>query len=254
MANVSDAVGVIRLEGDWDDKDVAVLGYMFAVHSIGNYTTQLDFARYEELYHEVKHNKGINDYEVGFFAAGRWAYYTNVERFVDWAKEANIQPIWKHTQETIPKTFPKLTLEQYMHSIDVLLDRMHTENLKISWDYWDMDTGMDFIVYVITEAYAVRDEEGTLKWAQSENVIESYSANLYNYVNYYDGGTGTDMINYIAANIHDLYPNLNVTDIFSAIVQHPDYHGLCPYPYYDTIDELPDSLNDALQALSGTTT
>lgn len=239
MANLSDAHGNFTLEGPWEPNHIKVWAYIMLSQDTGSdYSTYLTETDFQKLLDEL--NGPIH--QMSFSAFGRWAYGANLEYLCNWHKISNDR--WKIVNDQLPEEY-KISYEDYLVLCNWLFDEMLAKELSVVWDYYDMETGCDFMIHVVgrhVSEYVPEHLKNTLVY--SENTTESWDCNLKNYCEQFMEGD-YEQLDEVLGMLTKLYKlsDEHQKSLEEMIKAHPTWYDLIVYPWYDNCSELPRELD-----------
>lgn len=165
MANISDAYGSVRLEGDWGRDEAIMLAYFIDAA----WATKGDYGMYiMDSTLDVADNL-LND-RFTFSGSGRWNFENTLINAVE-----HLEPYGSIVGEG-----RTITLEEFNSMYLLLANTMKEKHLTFTVEYADMETGSDFI----GEGYVVFESNGTQILAD-ENNFNELETSLTNRINLY---------------------------------------------------------------------
>ena len=213
MANISDAKGIIKLEGDWREGEIALLAKYLEGFAIGGGDYGIDFYEGFDSVNEIL----LANKEYPFYGTGRWSMAA-----------------------TIGSRF-----ENQKVNSDELVKAMKDKDLHFKFSYMDLETGMVFLVRctdlitVGSEGLSLiqdcQDLDYTMRtlvdedfWSDEE--IESNMGDAFEGFLMQDGKDFNEFIG-------------RVTDV----VYNKMLDTMQPYPYYETLADVPAELHDLVK-------
>jgi hypothetical protein len=163
MANISDAYGSVRLEGDWGRDEAIMLAYFIDAA----WVTKGDYGMYvaDSTLDVADHL--LND-RFTFSGSGRWNFENTL---IDAAE--HLEPYGSIVGEG-----RTITVEEFNSMYLLLAKTMKEKHLKFTVEYADMETGSDFI----GEGYVVFESTGT-QILPGENNFNELDTSLTNRIN-----------------------------------------------------------------------
>lgn len=214
MANISSALGKVYINGDWTEKNIKSLIYLLSTQDIG-YDYSMYFAEdFEYKLKQLKKYKYLN-----FNASGKWFFANNLEQLQNWSYLSKEQ--WTN----------KLNYNKYLKLRLELFKDMYNNDLKLIWEYNDMEGGVQTITY--EEGYHYVDENNDLKY--KEIVLKEYEYTLINECNIYYNNTDS-LDNYLEG-IKDFYEltKEQIVNLKTAILNDPSWFNISAEPIVEIL-------------------
>lgn len=245
MANISDALGTLYLEGPWTNKQKEMLVYvLMSQNDNSDYTICLPNS-FEETLKDL-----IECDSLGFSATGRWSFTYNLDVLHKWSLLP--QERWDFIMEYIEEEH-QISYETYLQVREQLLKEMFEHDLKIAWEFADTDPGLDWMctcegLHIVT----FDGKDYTLTYLEQNT--KYYDCNLKNYCDLYD--YGDDLLYEHTHEILTIYHKelklennhtIIAKDIVNMIKQHPTWFDITVFPYFAAKDNIPVKLREALE-------
>lgn len=248
MANISDALGRIKIEGDWSTMNIEALIYLLQTQS-----SPSDYCIYiNEDFNEVFEELSCQN-EINFNGSGRWCFEANLKYLHNWSiiDEDRWNHISKDYRWNRISNGYKINYNDYLELRDWLFQQMYMKQLKIVWEFVDMDPAMDWLSK-LTGEHKVLHSNGTYTLEYTRTSGEDYDCNLKTYTELlktYDADMG--MISDAVDSILHVYdkPKSFKDKLKKLIEAHPTWYNISVNPYYDSIEELPEELQETLKTI-----
>jgi hypothetical protein len=241
MANISDAHGAVYLEGVWIPEQIKAIAYILFTQETGYYNTIWDTSIFKEF------EEGLQkEFSATFVGNGRWAFASNLEYLNSWYKIGKER--WDKDIKNNLNSNDMLEYDDYLQLAQWVIDQMAEHELKLLWEYMDMETGCQFMCSVTGTHVSVFDPGELRQVLQyTENVVESWDCNLKNQCEQFFEGE-YDILYEVVDNIIRLYklPQTLGSAIEALIKGHETWYNIPAYPYYEKKTDLPISLRKAI--------
>ena len=235
MANMSDAHGYLYLEGEWQPQQIKKLAYILYVQDFLHYNIHFsaDFQDFE--------NRLQSEFGAPFSGAGRWHFGNNLDSLKYWYEVG--EKDW-NKRIIFPLALDMITYDEYLKMARELFNDMAVYNLKLVWEYMDLEPGCDFLIACIGEHVSSFDSEisgNTLNY--TENVVQGYDCNLKNQCEIFLE-CDYDHLYEVIYTIMDFYklPDKFKNILEELIMQHDTWYDLPAYPYFEKKTHLPTKL------------
>lgn len=238
MANISDAIGSLSLEGDWTDKQKEMFVYVLTSQTyISDYTICLPNS-FEETLKDL-----IECDSLGFSANGRWAFACNLEYLNNWSMSS--QERWDFIMKYIEEEH-QISYETYLQIRKQLFKDMYNHNLKFVWEFVDMDPCTDWMCSCVGEHNVILEDE-EYKLVYTESSADYHDCNLKNYSYYYEYGDELlfEYVQYILNNADEE----QIENTVSLIKQHPTWYDIGIYNIYNDEKDISQELLTILKEL-----
>jgi len=240
MANISDAYGKMYLEGDWNKDDIYNLACVLLPFQDAVYNTSFNLLYEDSLSKETLQTMVdllLTEKQLDFYGTGRWAFECNLEYLYDWSI------IDDYSRKDIEKF---LDPEKYMEIRQALFESMYNKNLKIFWDFTDLEPGLG--VFYQQLGYHFVNEEKILTYEKVSDT--GYECNLKNYcLVFCEGDTYR-----LSDQVLDILKALKIDSklwldkVCELITKHESWYDLGEGVEYDK-DEIPEALIKDIQAM-----
>ena len=240
MANISDAYGKMYLEGDWNENDIYNLACILLPRQDAVYNTSFNLLCDKPLSKETLQTMVkllLSGEQLEFFGTGRWTFECNLECLHDWSIMKD------YSRKDIEKF---LDPEKYMEIRQALFESMYNKNLKIFWDFIDLEPGWGVLYKQLGSHYV--NEEKILTYEKVSGT--SYECNLKNYcLVFCEGDTyrlSEQVLNILKALKID--SKLWIDKVCELITKHESWYDLEEGVEYDK-DEIPEALIKDIQVM-----
>ncbi len=244
MANISDALGTLYLEGPWTDRQKVMLTYVLMSQDDNS-----DYSIYTKDFETILKNL-LECNSLGFSATGRWSFTYNLKALHDWSVSS--QERWDKIMEQTEADY-KISYDLYLEMRQELLKKMFEHDLKIAWEFADTDPGLDWMctsagLHIVT----FNGKNYTLTYLEQDT--EYYTCNLKNYCDLYN--YGDDLLYERAHEILTIYheelklENDHTTianDIVNIIKQHRTWYDIGVLSYFNKKEDIPKRLLKVLE-------
>lgn len=244
MANISDALGTLYLEGPWTDRQKTMFIYVlmsqddnsdYSIH-IGDFKAAL-----KDL---------LECNSLGFSANGRWSFTYNLKALHNWSVSS--QERWDKIMEQTKSDY-KISYDSYLETRQELLKEMFEHDLKIAWEFVDTDPGLDWMCTCKGLHIVTFDGKNYILTYLEQNA-EYCACNLKNYC---------DLYNYdddlLYERVHEILAIYNkelelennhtiiVNDIVNIIKQHRAWYDIKAFSYFGKKEDIPKRLLKVLE-------
>lgn len=242
MANLSETLGTITLEGRWLKRDALILKrFFFGLYVAGEYNIRLvDLQETDTILKLIQHES------VPFNGTGYWSMSNTLSKI-----KLLIYGLETSLENNMKNFFGKrtFTYNQYMESIEQLKHVMFERGLRITFNFFDIESGCNFLQEVAGDLQVIKVNE-QLEFIFEESSVDNYDCNLKNYVNFMLE-SDDPYLDEIVSDIVKMSPNKpEYTQVKNLILKHNTWYDLPSFPSINLFEELPEELQTDILKLT----
>lgn len=245
MANISDALGTLYLEGPWTDRQKVMLTYVLMSQNDGS-DYSINIADFKAVLKDL-----LECNSLGFSANGRWSFTYNLKALHNWSVSS--QECWDKIMEHTELDY-KISYDLYLEMRQELLKEMFEHDLRIVWEFADTDPGLDWMC-TCKGSHIVTFDGKNYTLTYLEQNVKFCACNLKNYCNLYNYDD-IDLLYERAREILAIYceelklENDHITivnDIVNIIKQHRTWYDIGVFSYFNKKEDIPKRLLKVLE-------
>ena len=248
MANISDATGIINIEGQWTEDQIKSLSYvLYFQNAFGDYGFQ--FINFDEVYQAL-----IKERSLLFTGTGRWSFTSNLQFFNDWTD------LSKDSFEFISKNLrpeEQISYDQYYkHRMDTI-KALTSKDRSLDIVFADYEPGVDMAYQatgsiVSSISYDTTTKEVDSRFEYLEASVQEYNCNLKFYTDYILQGDLERLWNVchsiITKHYRDFlhtYKESAIDKLIEFVMKHPEWYNLVDSDY-EELEYVPEEIQNFL--------
>jgi hypothetical protein len=248
MANISDATGIINIEGQWTEDQIKSLSYvLFFQNAFGDYGFQ--FMNFDDVYQSL-----IKERSLPFTGTGRWSFTSNLQYFNEWTdlSKDSFKFINKNLQSE-----EQITYDQYYKHRMNTMKALTSKDRSLDIVFADYEPGADMAYQatgsiVSSISYDTTTKEVNSKFEYLEASVQQYDCNLKFYTEYILQGDLERLWNVCHFIITNHYPDFlnaykesSIDKLIEFVMKDPQWYDLNDY-IYDELEQVPEEIQNFL--------
>ena len=248
MANISDATGIIDIEGPWSEDQIKSLTYvLFFQNSLSDYG--FHFIDIDNLYQELLNNKSIP-----FNGTGRWSFTSNLDYFNDWTDLSEDK--FEMINKTLANEYQLNYQSYYLHRLN-LIKTLANKNIKLLFTFGDYEPGCNVAYHMkgamLSEiSYDTVDKQYDYKFLFKEINVTNYECNLRFFTEVIMQDDESTLWNVCHNIIKRHYPSVldkykieSIDMLIDFVKQHDEWYNLMDSEY-EELEYVPEEIQNFL--------